>query len=94
MDRPTATDWLAGLVSWGAEYALCLRIDKRAFYGLRVTRSTRTSILLIDDDSLMCLAGSINLENSVWSHPFAAPDYSVRLCGGERATMMAKLGLE
>ena len=64
--------WLAGLVSWVAEYAL-VRIDKRAVYGLRITRSTTMSILLTTDDSLMCLAG---LENSVWSHSFAAPSYN------------------
>ena len=79
MDRPTA---LVGLVSWVAEYALCLGIDKRAVYGLRITRSTTTSILLTTDDSLMCLAGSTNLENSVWSHPFAVPS-----CNGVRARL-------
>ena len=41
-----------------------------------------TSILLTTDDSLMCLAGSINLENSVWSYPFAAPS-----CTGVRAML-------
>ena len=30
----------------------------------------------------MCLAGSTNLGNSVWSHPFAAP-----LCNGVRARL-------
>ena len=54
--------------SWVAEYALCHPIDKRAVFGLRITRSTTTSILLTTDESLMCLAGSTNL---VWSHPFA-----------------------
>ena len=74
--------WLAGLVSWVAEYAVCLRTGKRAVYGLRITRSTTTSILLTTDDSLMCLAGSTNLGNSVWSHPFAAPS-----CNGVRARL-------
>ena len=91
MDRPTATEChrrpcLAGLVSWVAEYALCLRIDKRAVYGLRITRSTTTSILLTTDDSLVFIwinkPRKLSVESQKTQCGAAAPS-----CTGVRARL-------
>ena len=71
MDRPIANVTAErAMIGWVTEYAaLCLRS----------TCSMTTFILLTTDDSPMFFIG---LENSVWSHPFAALS-----CNGVRARL-------
>ena len=74
MDRPIANVTAErAMIGWVMEYAaLCLRS----------TCNMTTFILLTTDDSPMFFIGSKSLENSVWSHPFAAPS-----CNGVRARL-------